>query len=101
MCNSTHRMDDLIGTNDAAKRLGVSVATLNRWAAENRLPVAVALPGKRGARLFRTADVDAYGALRALRKTKAIEHEACPACTTGGVQTWHSGPCPNAEQVAS
>lgn len=91
---------DLIGTAEAAKRLGVSVATVNRWAAEERLPAAVELPGKRGARLFSVADVDAYGALRTLRKTKAIEHEACAVCTTEGVQTWHSGPCPN-EAVAS
>lgn len=76
--------------------MGVSVATVNRWATEGVLEAALTLPGKTGARLFRRSDAEAYKALRDLRRTKAVERGACAACTTGGVQTWHDGPCPNA-----
>lgn len=93
--------DDLIGTAEAAEIIGVRVGTVNRWAAEGVLEAAVTLPGKTGARLYRRSDVEAYKALREHRRTKAVEYGACETCTTEGVQTWHSGPCPNTEQVAS
>lgn len=56
--------DDLIGTAGVAERLGVTVATVNRWAKERRLQPAVKLPGRTGARLYRLADVEAYEAAR-------------------------------------
>lgn len=92
--------DDLITTKAVAQRLGVSVATVNRWAIQNVLEPALTLPGDTGARLYRTADVDAYKATRETRATKAVEHGACPNCTSAGVQTWHDGPCPMAEAAS-
>lgn len=46
----------LIGSAQAAKVFGVDRATFNRWVAEDRIPVAVAMEGETGARLF-DADV--------------------------------------------
>lgn len=51
--------DDLIPTAQAAAIHGVDVATINRWARAGRLPVAVKIPGKTGANLYRRADVEA------------------------------------------
>jgi len=48
---------DLLSTAEVADLLGASVATVNRWAASGKLPVAHALPGIRGARLFARSDV--------------------------------------------
>lgn len=104
MCKSTHRMtDDLIATKDAARYLGKSVATLNRWAAEereDRPQPALTLPGTTGARLYRRADIEAHGAFQV---AVALKHGACPNCTTPSHQEWHNGdPCPlEDEAVAS
>lgn len=49
----------LIGTAAAARRLGVSVATVNRWAATGVLPTAAKGDGRTGARMYRSSDVDA------------------------------------------
>lgn len=51
--------DDLIATAQAAEIHGVDVATINRWARTGRLPVAIKIPGKTGANLYRRADVEA------------------------------------------
>ena len=51
---------DLLTTAEAAERLGTTVPTLNRWAAEGKIPTARKLPGLRGARLFLPADLDAF-----------------------------------------
>jgi DNA-binding transcriptional regulator YdaS (Cro superfamily) len=100
--------DNLMGTKAAANLLGVSVATVNRWAADEAGPLqaAVEVPGPAGgrpaARLFLRGDVEAYKALRELRRTKAVEHGACPRCTTGGCAEFHDPEdCPNTEAVAS
>jgi len=49
---------DLLTTSQVAKRVGRTVATVNRWAAEGRLKPALKLPGDTGAYLFHRADVD-------------------------------------------
>ena len=49
--------DDLIGTAEAAELLGKPITTINRMALNGRLPVAVQMPGRTGARLYRRADV--------------------------------------------
>lgn len=49
--------DDLISTAEAASILDRPVATINRMAIDGRLPVAVQMPGRTGARLYRRADV--------------------------------------------
>lgn len=49
---------DLLSTAETAKQLGVSVATVNRWARAGRLPVAAKIAGRTGANLYRRADVE-------------------------------------------
>lgn len=48
---------DLIPTSEVAEIVGVSVATVNRWADSGRLRTAARAPGPRGARLFTRPDV--------------------------------------------
>ena len=48
---------DLIPTAEAAEIVGVSVATINRWADKGRLRTAAQAPGHTGARLFAHSDV--------------------------------------------
>ena len=45
-------------TKQVAERLGKSVATVNRMAADGRLPYAVKVPGETGAYLFDPADIE-------------------------------------------
>lgn len=99
--------DDLIGTAEVAKRLGVSVATVNRWqddaedAPQAPLTPAVVIPGPKraAARLYRSEDVQAAWDRRV---TNAIDRGACVACTTFTRQVWHNGdPCPSEQAVAS
>ena len=49
---------DLISTAEAARRLGITVSTLNRRAASGSIPVAVQVPGETGARLYDAAVID-------------------------------------------
>lgn len=58
MCKSAHVADELLTTRQVAERLRVTVATVNRWADTDRLPVAQKLPGITGANLFHSADVE-------------------------------------------
>lgn len=51
--------DDLIPATEAADMLGISIATLHRRAACGEIPEVAKLPGIRGARLFRRADIEA------------------------------------------
>lgn len=46
-------------TGDVAKRLGVSIDTVQRWTDEGRIE-AVRLPGKRGWRRYADADVERF-----------------------------------------
>ena len=50
-------VENLITTAQAADMLGCSIKTVLRWAERGDLPVAVQLPGIRGARMYRLADV--------------------------------------------
>ena len=49
---------DLISTAEAARRLGITVSTLNRRATSGSIPVAVQVPGETGARLYDAAVID-------------------------------------------
>ena len=49
---------NLITTKEAAAQLGVSVSTISRMVATDRLKAATKLDGLRGAYLFRTEDID-------------------------------------------
>ena len=51
--------DEMIGTAEAARMLGVDKTTMTRRAAEGRPEPVVKLPGRNGAFLFRRADVEA------------------------------------------
>lgn len=53
----------LIGSAQAAKVFGVDRATFNRWVAEGRVPVAVAMEGETGARLFDADVIDQLAAV--------------------------------------
>lgn len=49
----------LIGTTEAMRILGVSRATLSRWAGAGKIATAGKLEGDRGALIFHLADVEA------------------------------------------
>ena len=55
-------MSDLIGTTQAAERLGVDRTTFFRWMQLGRIKPVIKLPGRTGAMLFDPADVDALAA---------------------------------------
>lgn len=50
---------ELIPTAEAARILGVHIATVTRLAAAGDLAVAMKLPGKTGAYLFNRSDIEA------------------------------------------
>jgi excisionase family DNA binding protein len=51
--------NDLIGSAEAARILGIDKPTLTRWVAAGRITPAHKLPGKNGAFLFHRADITA------------------------------------------
>lgn len=53
---------DLIPGAEAAKRLGVSIRTLNRRVAQGAIVPAAEAPGIRGARLYDADEIDALAA---------------------------------------
>ena len=57
--------NDLIPTTEVAELLDVSVATVNRWAAEGQLKPRHEMPGRTGARLFSRRDIERFLAKRA------------------------------------
>lgn len=65
--------DDLIGTAEAAAILDRPVATINRMALDGRLPIAVQMPGRTGARLYRRSDVEALRRVEAERLTAMLQ----------------------------
>jgi excisionase family DNA binding protein len=64
----------LLTSAEAAAILGVEQPTVNKWAAEGRLPVAMKLPGLRGHNLFRPEDVEALRDARAAAAA-AADHD--------------------------
>ena len=62
--------NDLIQTTEVASLLDVSVATVNRWAAEGQLKPRHELPGRTGARLFSRRDVERFAAKRTSTTTQ-------------------------------
>ena len=56
------KVETLLTTREAASRLGVSVQTVSRWVAEEKLRPALKAPGIRGPLFFRVEDVDKAGA---------------------------------------
>lgn len=48
----------LIGSAEAAERLGVSRATFNRWVTAGRIKPAIAMAGTTGARLFTVGEIE-------------------------------------------
>lgn len=50
--------DDLIGSAEACRLLGIDKATLTRWVSQDRLEPAHKLPAKNGAFLFNRADIE-------------------------------------------
>lgn len=63
--HNTEHMQGLIGSAEAAQMCGVDRATFNRWAAEGEIEPVVAMPGKRGARLYSREAVEALAARKA------------------------------------
>ena len=55
-------MQDLIGTTEAVRILGVHPSTITRWVKANKLTAAGKLDGTNGALLFNRADVEALAA---------------------------------------
>lgn len=51
---------DLISAREVARRLGVDVSTVAKWARTGKLRPAYEGDGLRGVRLFRPEDVDAF-----------------------------------------
>lgn len=51
--------ETLVTSSEAAAALGVSVKTITRWVAAEKLSPVKRLPGKRGAMLFASADIEA------------------------------------------
>lgn len=58
---------ELIGARDVATLLGVSRATVNRWAAEGQLK-PVGTVGERGVRVFDRATIEALASKEAAAK---------------------------------
>jgi hypothetical protein len=50
--------DELIGSLEASRIVGVSYPTFLRWVADGRIEPAHVMPGVTGAKLFRLADVE-------------------------------------------
>lgn len=61
---------DLVGSAEAAAILGVKRVTVNRWAVDGKIPIAVQMSGETGMRLFNRADIEQLGQLRARARAK-------------------------------
>lgn len=59
---STVTTPDLIGTAEAAERIGVERSTLSHWIAKGRISAAMKLPGATGALLFDRSEVERVAA---------------------------------------
>jgi hypothetical protein len=64
--------DPLIGTVEAAARAAVSAPTIKAAAQSGDLPIALKMPGRTGAYLFRPRDVDRWADRRSRRRRRVI-----------------------------
>lgn len=55
----------LIGSTEAARTIGIDKSTLSRWSQEGRIAVATRLPGKNGAVLFTSREVQRVAKIHA------------------------------------
>jgi len=69
-------VQDLISSRDAAEILNCDVRTISRWSQEGKLPVAVQVPGYRGARLFERSVVEELARRNAEAEPERIEASA-------------------------
>ncbi|WP_372736707.1 hypothetical protein [Nocardioides sp.] len=67
-----HKNRPLIGSAQAAKAFGIDRATFNRWVIEGRVPIAVKVDGRTGARLF---DADLIDQLALLGKRPEVRED--------------------------
>ena len=67
---------DIIPTAEAAALVGVSVATINRWADKGKLPTIAQASGPTGARFFLRSDVATVAEKR--RRALAAKLAALP-----------------------
>lgn len=51
-------VDDLLGSREAARLLGIDRSTLTRWVRDGRIAPIHTLPGATGAHLFRRSDLE-------------------------------------------
>lgn len=58
MAHMSQNAHTYLTTKQVAERLGKSVATVKRMAADGRLPYAVKVPGDTGAYLFDPTDIE-------------------------------------------
>lgn len=57
--------DDIIGSTEACRILGIDKATLSRWVKSERIASVHKLPGRNGAYLFNRFDIEALATQRA------------------------------------
>jgi len=60
------KTEPLLSSAQAAERIGIDRSNFNKWVKAGRIPIALELPGKTGARLYRLTDVDRLAAERGL-----------------------------------
>lgn len=65
------RIPDLIGSNEAASRLGVTRAYFNKLVLTGDIPVVLRTPGRTGARMFDPVEIDRIAARRRASKRAA------------------------------
>lgn len=65
------RIPELVGSQEAARRLGVTQAHFNKLVLAGEVVVAMQAPGRTGARLFEPREIDRLAARRAASKKVA------------------------------
>jgi len=56
--------DDIIGSAESCRILGIDKATLSRWVTAGRIEAVHKLPGRNGAYLFRRESIETVAAAR-------------------------------------
>lgn len=57
-----HKIEDLIGSADAAEKLNIDRSTLSRWATAGKITPALRGAGSRGEKFFHTNEIEALAA---------------------------------------